>query len=434
MLCRSAKRLTCCRCLVRQERRMTRVLLNLPNLDGHRQVYCRELCGYCLSRGFSVTIATDASGLEDASRLALFQEHPHVRFVRDTWSEGAGASAQLRGLASAARQAAADVTFLGEADGAHGLLAAQIGRPGLRLPGRRVGLFIRSTNYVHRTPCPPMGRIGRAVAEAYTYRPLSLTQPRLFHEVVMRRFSLLEAALCLDEVFAATHDGRYLWLPDIAIASADGDDGSAEAATWEARVAAFVEARHGSPVVVYTGTPYARRGYQTLLQLASDVGGCFIHCGRPYDPGGDDPDEDLGARAALVSRSALLEFGGFYRSFETAQVSLRAARCVVLPYAQHFGSSGVMLQALMAGRPVLVSDQGLMAWRVRNFGLGLTFAAGDRRDMRYKFSLLQSTPPDAFADALSRFLAYFSRAQLESALDRALGVAEAAPRVPAVDK
>ena len=59
---------------------------------------------------------------------------------------------------------------------------------------------------------------------------------------------------------------------------------------------------------------------------------------------------------------------------------------------QHLGSSGAMLQALMAGRPVLVPDQGLMAWRVRNFGLGLTYVPGDRRDMRYKFSCCRARP------------------------------------------
>ena len=92
-----------------------------------------------------------------------------------------------------------------------------------------------------------------------------------------------------------------------------------------------------------------------------------------------------------------------------------------------------MLQALMAGRPVLVPDQGLMAWRVRNFGLGLTYAPGDWRDMRYKFFLLQTTPSEVFADRIRRFLAFFGRVQFEAAMDYALGLARTPPRAPTAE-
>lgn len=416
---------------------MKRVFLSLPNLDGHRQVYCRELCGYLLSRDFSVTVATDLTGLQEYAQLEMLTQHPRVRFVPDTWTEEDRATVQLRALVAAAREAAADVTFLAEADLAHGLLSAQIARPRQRLPGRRVGLFIRSTNYVHQVKYPQTGRVGRVIERpvlaAYGYSPLSLTQPRLFHEVVVSHFAVLDAALCLDEVFVTAHGGRYGWLPDVAVASAERAQGSTEAAAWEAEVSAFMATQSGRPVVVYTGTPQPRRGYEALLQLACDVGGCFIHCGKPSDSFGY-PDEDLGARAALASRSAILEFGGFYQSFETARVTLGAAKCVVLPYAAHLGSSGVMLQSLMAGRPVLVPDQGLMAWRVRNFGLGLTFAPGDWRDMRYRFSVLQNTPSEVFADRIGRFLAYFSRTQFETAMDVALGLRRVAAQLPSAEE
>jgi len=75
-----------------------------------------------------------------------------------------------------------------------------------------------------------------------------------------------------------------------------------------------------------------------------------------------------------------------------------------------------------------------MSWRVRNFGLGLTFVPGDFRDMRYKFSLLQNIPPEFFADSIARFLDYFSRAQFEAAMDDALGLPHAAVRVPRADE
>lgn len=412
---------------------MTSVFFSLSNLDGHRRIYCCEFCDYFLSRGFSVTVATRKSDLDETRYLEVAPEQARVRFVSDPLTDEDNASAQLRALGAAARRVAADVTFLAEADDAHGLLSAQIARPAHRLPGRRLGLFIRSTNYIHELPPPHAGRIGRVVAEAYTYRPLSPAQPRVFHEIVTRRFQLLEAALCLDEVCVASQAHRRIWLPDIALASAEGEEASAEAAAWQAEVSTFVKGQSGKPVVVYTGAADARRGYQALLQFASDIGGCFIHCGRPWDSDKVEWNEEHGAKARLVSRCAILESGRPYESFETARVTLRAARCVVLPYPRHLGSSGAMLQSLMAGRPVLVPDQGLMAWRVRNFGLGLTYAPGNWRDMRYKFSLLQTTPSEVFAEPIRRFLAYFGRVQFEAAMDYALGLTRTPPRAPTAE-
>jgi glycosyltransferase involved in cell wall biosynthesis len=412
-----------------------RILVTLPNLAGHRQVYCRELCEYLLCRGFFVTVATDLTGLDEYAQLATLRENPNVQFVSDTWANEPHASTQLRELGNAVRVCGADVTLLLEADDAHALLAAQIGRPMHGLPCRRVGLFIRSTNYVHDVACTPTGRIGRAVlaALAYPYRPVSLQQPRIFHEVVMRHFAVLDVALCLDEVFVAMHGVRYGWLPDIAVVSDEGGETSAESVAWASRVSAFLNAQRGRPVVAYTGPPQARRGYDVLLQLACDIGGCFLHCGRTHGYDGY-PVTELPAKAELASRSAILESGSFYQDFQTARITLSAARCVVLPYDRlHRGSSGAMLQALMAGLPVLVPDQGLMAWRVRTFGLGLTFAPGDWRDMGYKFRILQNTPPEFFADSIGRYLAYFSRTQFEAAMDGALGLRRAAALVPALD-
>ena len=44
-----------------------------------------------------------------------------------------------------------------------------------------------------------------------------------------------------------------------------------------------------------------------------------------------------------------------------------------------------MLQAVAAGRPVLVPDRGLSAWRVRSFGLGEVYREDDEDDFRRRF-------------------------------------------------
>ncbi|HEY5169427.1 MAG TPA: glycosyltransferase, partial [Thermoleophilia bacterium] len=136
--------------------------------------------------------------------------------------------------------------------------------------------------------------------------------------------------------------------------------------------------------------------------------------GEPYDP-------DVRAmRATLSAAGRLLETGGPYLDAATADVFLRAARCVVLPYRGHDGSSGVMLQALAAGRPVLVPDRGLMAYRVRGFGLGATYSDGDEADLRRRFRELEERGPESFAGDLDRYMDYFARPQLVAALASAV--------------
>lgn len=391
---------------------MKRLFLWLPLLDGHRQIYCREFCDYALSRDFSVTVAADLAGFGEYAPLEALARDPRVMFVSDSWSLRQTPLERLRGLAAACRAAHPDVTFLAEADVCRGMLTAQLTHPWLRLPGRRVALFIRSTKYVHESE-----------------RPWRL---RLFHEMVAQRLPVLEKALVLDEVFAADNKGRYVWLPDIGVwtgekGTSDGDD---EAQAWRTQISDFLAAQRGKPVVVYIGMPQQRRNYERLLQLACDIDGCFIHCGAAHDLSGY-PHETLAPRRELMSRSAILEYGRFYQSFETARVTMAAARCVVLPYGpEHLTSSGAMLQALMAGRPVLVPDRGLMGRRVRDFGLGLTFVPDDWDDMRAKFAALDGAPPGSFDKQIERFLSYFDRAQFEAAMDAAFGLSETGPTLP----
>ena len=413
---------------------MTRVLMAFNELVGHTPVYCVELCEYLLSRGFSVTVATNLARLPEYGQLERLAENPEVRFVPNAWTVGDRPVAQLRDLVSVVRQTSADIVLFPYVENALALLVANVSHPWRRIPARTVGLFIQSTNYMHRASACQTGRLGRIVERPllalYEHRPLRPTQWRNFHEVLMGRFRVLDAALCLDEVFVARHSSRYGWLPDIVAPWSSGSgEVVAETEEWQARIHSFMGDHPGRPVIVYLGLPDARRGYEELLRLTHTVGGCFIHCGKLRDEYGMQSLPAI--RDELVSDSAILELEHFYQSLDTAAVTIEAAQCIPLPYrSSHLGSSGVMFQALAAGKPVLVPDRGLMGWRVGNFGLGLTFTTGDFHDMRYKFSMLQATPPEFFADSIERFLSYFDRAQFEAAMDGVLGLPHPPVRLP----
>jgi glycosyltransferase involved in cell wall biosynthesis len=209
-------------------------------------------------------------------------------------------------------------------------------------------------------------------------------------------------------------------MPDIFREPGQAGGEHEETAGWRARVEKTLARAPRRPVVVYVGTNQERRGYDTLLRLAVAEDAVFLHCGRlePHDgPGADDVER---LRAVLAGRDALLETAGPYVRPETADVFLRAAAVVALPYRRHLGSSGVMLQAVAAGRPVLVPDEGLMSFRAASFGLGATFPAGDEAALRRAFRAQLARRPDAYAPRLRAFTACFAPARLEAAVRAAL--------------
>lgn len=61
----------------------------------------------------------------------------------------------------------------------------------------------------------------------------------------------------------------------------------------------------------------------------------------------------------------------------------------VLPYVGHLGSSGVLVRAAHAGKPVIASDYGVVGAHVNRYGLGLT---------------VDTNTPEALAEALARWL------------------------------
>lgn len=397
-----------------------RVLIFSPALVGHRQVYCRALADILHDAGCGVVVAGALGGLDPPIRAAFegaLRRRGPVELVDTGALPRGGRDIGLDALCRLVTRTAAEVTVLTEADDHLELLTRQMAR-GRRVPGRRVGIFLRDTRYVHvgRDADPWRNRVGRWRRGRVSWR----TDPYVFHERLMPRFRLLDAALCLDEVFVGTHDRPYEWLPDI-FASFDAEDWSLDETerAWLGRLQEFRTREPESHVLVYYGRAQVRRGYPLLVRLAVDLEARFAHCGaRP--PVDDQSGELARLRESLAGRGALLETDTYLPSFAVAREFMRAAPCAVLPYRGHYVSSGVMLQALEAGRPVLVPERGLMAWRTRTFGLGRTYAEGSYEDLRRETLRLTSEPPAAYARRMERFMGFFGRERVAAAVRHAL--------------
>jgi glycosyltransferase involved in cell wall biosynthesis len=392
-------------------------LLFSPSLQGHRLIYCRVLAQVLSGLGFRVVVAGYSSDPSVAtSPLLLDLERQPGVTVRDLGGDTWGPQT-LDDLAKVIRQSRADVTILTEADDLISALAERRRWRAPALDGRVVGLFIRSTNYAYGGRSPALARARSRLAD----RRAGRIGDSHFHERLMARQVSLDAALVLDERFAASHLHSHGWLPDIFREFSAVSGVAAETREWAGRVQSFLRECPARPVVVYAGTSDHRRGYDRLLRLCLEEGGCFLHCGARDEEYERSSDDVRSARAALAERGALLETDGSYLHADTAALFLDAASCVALPYRRHDGSSGAMLQAVAAGRPVLVPDRGLSAWRVRSFGLGEVYREDDEDDFRRCFRGLLERGPEVYQAALRAYPEFYSSRQVRAAVSRAVG-------------
>jgi glycosyltransferase involved in cell wall biosynthesis len=400
-------------------------LLFSPSVEGHRVIYCRVFARVLDGLGYDVVVAGRLGAATSTDPLlAELGRRPGVSLL--DIGGGRGGPTGLGELSALVERTRVGLTVLLEADDLMQALAARRERGSPALGGRVVGVFIRSTNHQYAPAPSPVARAKRLLRGRRA--PLSAAA---FHRDYVARRPVVDAALVLDELYAAGHRGSHAWLPDIYREfEPAGEAWEREAAEWAERVRGFLAGCPRRPVVVYVGANQRRRGYADLLRLALGEDGCFLHCGERDDDDESSDEETRALRRALAERGALLETGDPYLGPETADVFLRAARCIALPYRNHDGSSGIMLQALAAGRPVLVPDRGLMAYRLRTFGLGLTYRAGDDADLRARFRELQAQDPERWAPALRAYCAHFAPEQVAAAVSAAVTGCGTGARLP----
>jgi glycosyltransferase involved in cell wall biosynthesis len=79
-----------------------------------------------------------------------------------------------------------------------------------------------------------------------------------------------------------------------------------------------------------------------------------------------------------------------YLSDTEIRAYYETADFVILPYTTDFsGSSGVLASAASAGTPVITTNHGLIAYRVKKYGLGFTYPSGNVKALA---KLVESLP------------------------------------------
>jgi len=141
--------------------------------------------------------------------------------------------------------------------------------------------------------------------------------------------------------------------------------------------------------------------------------GVHVGAGIRYERGKDFIGDPESGRLKLVAEGRLYETQKYVRGMRVVEDVFRCARRFVSTHRLTV-SSGTMLQALELGLPVLVPDGGLIGYRTKQFGLGLTYRYGDSQDLLEKWCSFRSAPLDSYREPIERFMQKFGQTSIEA--------------------
>jgi glycosyltransferase involved in cell wall biosynthesis len=223
--------------------------------------------------------------------------------------------------------------------------------------------------------------------------------------------------LLVDEFLAAELQSVYpsapvFFLPDPCPPGYDGDP---------------VAARHqleipaDRKVLLFYGTGARRKGLHlavgAMLRLPPESP-AFLLCAGRQNPTG----QTAAGLAQLVrqNRARLLDR---YVTVGEEKLCFAASDAVLLPYRNHFGTSGVLSRAMSAARPVITADEQLLGRLTRQHGLGLLFPSGSvpaLRDCLRRVTQFSAADLAPFAAAARDYARRYSRTAFRAALLRSL--------------
>jgi len=389
----------------------THLLLYEPRTEGHHLGWLRFITEDLLAAGLQLTLAVDLRS-ENAAKVheQLGELLPEIKLINAYNASGRRHGDRKMGsVAHCLRESGAANVFLCAIDE----VASDCWRratfgisPPPELRGRMGGIYHRPR-----------------FCEAPAWSPDRwLKQPgfrRLIRQGWLRQLLFVDEYLAQDlkKQFPAT---PVFFLPDPCPAGYDN-------AVSTARQALDLPA--DKKIFLFYGGGYRRKGLHLAVRAMQDLpanSSAFLICAGQLNPTGETAAglEQLvrQGRVCLINR---------YVSVAEEKNCFAACDVVLLPYLNHFGTSGVLSRAMAAGKPVIVADEQLLGRLTREQGLGLLFPSGDVTRLRETIEQAAAFSPEAaakFSAAARTYARRYSREAYRRALLASLTISPDACR------
>ena len=375
------------------------LLLYEPRTEGHHLGWLRFITEDLLAAGWQLTLAVDLRP-ENAFKVReqLGELLPEVKLISAYDASGRRhGDGKMGSVAHCLRASGAANVFLCAFDeiASHCWRRATFGIfPPAELRGRMGGIY-------HR---PRFLDAPKFSFDCWLKEP---GFRRLFNQGWLRQL------LFVDEFLAQGLKNQFpaapgFFLPDPCPAGYDSDIRAARQA---------LNLPEEKKIFLFYGGGYRRKGLHLAVRAMLDLPAnspAFLLCAGQQNPTGEIANglEQLVRenRAMLINR---------YVSIAEEKNCFAASDVVLLPYLNHFGTSGVLSRAMAAGKPVIVSDEQLLGRLAREQGLGLLFPSGDVKMLREKIQQAAAFSPgeiSGFSAAARAYAGRYSREAYRRAL------------------
>src|SRR5664279_1655939 len=178
---------------------MPNALIYSPDFDGHRQVYVFVLAHVLQEEGFKIFIAGNTQKILFNSFYIDQLKKNTETYIIDTskYSDG-GLNIDHSDFLKLQNECECDLTIFAEADNHISLLNSQISGNN-RLKGKLAGIFLRPFYYYEKPGFLDKLRYLKHFPERWR------NDDRLFHEILLKRYSLLDIAFYIDENYVGYH-------------------------------------------------------------------------------------------------------------------------------------------------------------------------------------------------------------------------------------
>lgn len=397
-------------------------LLFCPDISGHRHLYSRRLIDYLCDRGYDVVVATagrtvSISGLGRMLYESFavdwgtsLEENLKVEFV--DLKERAGVVGSFKQLGQVAGEYACTDVIHVDADCFRWPLAfskyidTKVQHHVLLIctefiDWKRKVSFIRESWRALKVLTKGHARGLFLANREYGVQRL----PRISEYLIKRICNRSSAinVITTDERLSNPSGDELHYIPELGTSHWECSSEEQAMDPMSARILGEVKqfcSEHADKrVICMLGDLESRKGYDLILQLcASEKDTVCVRVGRTK-PTYRTTWESIDAKECLIQERRIYEFDSYVPSWDLFKSLMSLQRVVILPYREFYRTSGVFIDALVSGKPVIVPETGLMGWRTREYSLGAVFKGDSLVSLREALQTCTDSLDDYSANA-----------------------------------